>query len=95
MYYYPSQIDVGVNVQSEGFSPAEAQMTEEALPAGIPIRREQESLHPPPAPQLGGKYHLSVSIPSPRGRAIIATSNPLHPGFQAEPWAPGQRETEN
>lgn len=37
---------MGVNVQSENFSPAATQMTEEVLPTGIPIRREQESPHP-------------------------------------------------
>lgn len=36
---------MGVKVQPESFSPAATQMTEEVLPTGIPIRREQE---PPP-----------------------------------------------
>lgn len=39
---------MGVNVQLESFSPAATQMTEEVLPTGIPIRREQEF-----PPQLG------------------------------------------
>lgn len=71
MYYYPSQIDVGVNAQSEGFPPAETQTPEEVLPTGIPGRRK-------PDPQLGGKYHQSAPIPSPRGRATMPATNPFH-----------------
>lgn len=75
--YYPSQTDVCVNVntaQWEGFSPAGTQMTEKVFPTGIPIWGELES----PKMGKGGAYHLGVSIPSLRGGAVMAASNPFH-----------------
>lgn len=75
--YYPSQTDVCVNVntaQWEGFSPAGTQMTEKVFPTGIPIWGELDS----PKMGRGGAYHLGVSIPSLRGGAVMAASNPLH-----------------